>query len=542
VNQRSALSVDDAAARSIDAELTVPRSRRSFALSAAVAGLFVSAFLLRVIDLNSAPGFNADEAWYGVQIQRLQASLPVVVRAPSGRVSSDVFLALVLAPLQAVTGPAIWVLRVPAVIAGLATIWLAFSGLRRPWGRTTAVSTALVLAALPVTVAYSRFGWDPSLLGPFLVAVLIFAGRGKWPAASVALAAAIVVHPTAIFVLPLLWGLLLGVARDQARRPDPAPVVRWWAFVLASGGLVVLSQLLGGPRQSVGLSVVLGRLTDVEQAWNFTTGLFSVFSGRAVHTYLVSAADPAVGWLVLERMALLTTLVVMVVGLIGAIRRRRGRDVGLLVGTAASLGLLYLTSGASGVTPEQSRYALFSVPAVVLSFVVALGHTAFLVRRLTGRFAWVSRAAIASMLALSVGLLAESAFGYLQPLREHGSTTYEAFLTAPVDPKQQVWQIVSAGSDASPAIVYCADWWVCYPLEYFSSAGGDGVAVKAAEVADLPLPPTGGSADFAVVRTGSVDAWVLAQRLRERARSDDGPGPWFVVDGQGRPAYTVFQL
>src|SRR3954469_24939036 len=91
-------------------------------IPASILGVLVLAFLLRVIDLGHLPGLNGDEAWYGVQIQRLQASLPVVFRAPSGRLSTNIFLAALLAPLQLVTGPAIWVLRVPAVIAGVLTV------------------------------------------------------------------------------------------------------------------------------------------------------------------------------------------------------------------------------------------------------------------------------------------------------------------------------------------------------------------------------------------------------------------------------------
>ena len=517
-------------------------------LTAAVTGVFVTAFLLRVIDLNSVPGFNADEAWYGVQIQRLQASLPVIVRAPSGRVSSDVFLALVLAPVQLLTGPSIWALRLPAVVAGLLTVALAFTGLRVAWGRTVALSTALILACLPVTIAYSRFGWDPSLLGPLVVMVIAFAGRGAWPAAMAVLAAAVMVHPTAIFLLPLVWGLMLGVDRDRAGEFRPAPLLRWAVPAGASVGLLLLSQLLGGPRQSVGFSAILDRLTHLEEITAFATGLFAVFSGRSVHDYLVSTAEPALGWVVLERVALGVSLVVMITGLVGAIMRRNGRDVGLLLGTGASLSLLYVLSGAAGVTPEQSRYVLYSVPAVVLSFVVALRHTALLVRRghqwstWPGRFVRSRSAPIAAVLALSIGLLAVSTAGYLQPLRQRGSTTHEAFLTAPVDPKQQVWDIVSARTGTAPTTVYCADWWICYPLQYFAGTSEKSVRIKSFPIREVHSRSPASAASFAVVRTGSTSDAVITERLRERRSPSGSPRRWFVQDGQGRPAYTVIRF
>src|SRR4051812_46840395 len=147
-----------------------------------VALVFTAALLMRVADLNTVPGLNGDEAWYGVQIQHFLASVPISWRAPTGRFSSNIFMIPLLAPVQAITGPAIWVLRLPAVAAGVLTVLIALYGLRRTWGRNTAVATALILACLPINVAYSRFGWDPSLLGPFMVAALVFSGRARWPA------------------------------------------------------------------------------------------------------------------------------------------------------------------------------------------------------------------------------------------------------------------------------------------------------------------------------------------------------------------------
>ncbi len=540
------------------------------------------AFVLRVIDLNSVPGFNGDEAWYGVQIERFQASLPVAFRAPSGRLSSNVFLAAVLTPVQLVVGPAVWVLRVPAVVAGVLTVWLAFACLRGVWGRTVALSTALILAALPINIAYSRFGWDPSLLGPFLVLAIALAGRGLGVAATLTLAAAVMVHPTAVFALPMVWGLLLGVQQQplaDAQRPSTSAQrpstevtevwwrsahVRWAGVTLASTVVIVLTGILGGARQPIEPQVVVQRITD-GQAWDFTVRLFSLFSGRSVYHYFVAAQEIPTGWLVLERCALVVTLMVLGAGLVGAIGRRCWRDVGLMIGTLTSLSLLYLTSGIIAVLPDGGRYAVYAIPAVVLSFVLALKHSGLLLmtgwQRRRSRSGAVElgavelgraevgpprsapQLALGGALVLAATLLVITVIGYLQPLRNDGSTTHEAFATGRVDPRQQAWQIVSTQSGVAGATVYCESWWICYPLQYFAGYGSAAPTITPLGWGSAQLA-SARAADFVVVRSGSyLDRLMDARfQLEQRSPGLNPPQRWVVADLRGRPTYTVFRL
>jgi dolichyl-phosphate-mannose-protein mannosyltransferase len=552
LSRRSVAPVDDAPVHEPDgAAAPSSRSWTSVVAYLVVIGILVWAFLLRVLDLNHVPGLNGDEAWYGVQLERLQNRTPVAFVAPSGRLSSNVFLALLLAPVQFVAGPAVWVLRIPSVIAGVLTVGLAFFSLRGSWGRTTALSAALILAGLPVTIAYSRFGWDPSLLGPFLVLVIAFAGRGKWPAAMVAAAAAILVHPTAIFALPLIWALVLGTDVDRGRRPSIARLVRPG---LASAGLLVLSQLLGGARHAIGPMDVLHRATDLGGVWAFTVQLFSLFSGLTVHSYLVSAHDPALGWRILESWALLTSLAVVTAGVYGAFRHRSYRDLGLLLGTITSLLLLYLSSGNLAGPTDGGRYVIYAVPAIVLAFVVALKHCVFLSRtdlpewRGPGRtrspgFTAARRAGIAAVLALSVALLTVTTKAYFQPLRHNGSTTHEAFYVAAIDPKEQAWQVISTQPGYADATVYCQNWWSCYPLEYLAGAVAHAPTITPLGAERQQWRYNGRAGDFIVVRSGSpADKEIITRQLRAAPDGSDTRDAWYLVDVRGRPVYTVYRL
>jgi hypothetical protein len=136
---------------------------------------------------------------------------------------------------------------------------------------------------------------------------------------------------------------------------------------------------------------------------------------------------------------------------------------------------------------------------------------------------------------------------YLRPLQEDGSSTHEAFLVGrTTDPKQRVWQIVEERADRDEAVVYCENWWICTPLEYFAGASaGPRIAAPFAqselfrtdEVESVIGKANEG--DFVVVRTGGpVDAIVATafQGLRGGERRT-----WKVLAVNGDPGYTVYR-
>src|SRR5690606_24064451 len=122
--------------------------------------------------------------------------------------------------------PSFWRLRLSAVLSGLAALVVNYWLCRRAFGWQAAIVSTVILAVLPINIAYSRFSWDPaqSLLATAVVVYLAaMATAGAWeargaadPAAvdqrmrnhlllgAAALAIAILVHPTNLFLAPLL--------------------------------------------------------------------------------------------------------------------------------------------------------------------------------------------------------------------------------------------------------------------------------------------------------------------------------------------------
>ncbi len=137
------------------------------------AGLILAAVTLRVWHLGTVPGLNGDEAWLGVQAAHLAAGEPVVWRTPTGNPINP-FLLWPVAALHLVFGPSVVVLRVVALVSGLAALGVNWWLCRRVLDRNTALVSTALLAVMPITIAYSRFAWDASqtLLATVLVLYL----------------------------------------------------------------------------------------------------------------------------------------------------------------------------------------------------------------------------------------------------------------------------------------------------------------------------------------------------------------------------------
>ena len=220
-------------------------------LYVAIACLLGVAVFFRAWQLSNVPGVNGDEAWSGVQAVRLIRGEPIAWRTPSGN-PVNVFFLLPLAGLHYVFAPSFALLaigqrdqRSGGNCRELVALPPCVSTRELPSSRRCCV------ALLPINIAYSRFAWDASqtLLFTLLVMYLPLLWIRRWPGSrgwlvggAVAFAAAAVVHPTNIFLAPLVavpiiyarrrW--LLARLRGTATSARPAMLV----------GLVVASALV----------------------------------------------------------------------------------------------------------------------------------------------------------------------------------------------------------------------------------------------------------------------------------------------------------
>ena len=122
-----------------------------FLLIALYSGILGVALLARLIWLDSLPGVNGDEAWFGVWVEGMLrdhrwGGMSFTARPP------DPFYLGPLAMVQAIAEPAPWVLRMPALISGLAFIIVGYAGLRSTIGQRSAWVFALLAATTPIMI------------------------------------------------------------------------------------------------------------------------------------------------------------------------------------------------------------------------------------------------------------------------------------------------------------------------------------------------------------------------------------------------------
>jgi hypothetical protein len=333
--------------------IEIPAQRR-FSSRLLVGGLVAAGIIFRLLWIDHLPGINGDETWYGVELLGAQPGHPPLWRTPSGNLLNPFFSAPLWGLLK-VFGPFFWVLRVPAVISGLACIPIAYFLWRRFLRPSTATSAAILFATLPIVLAYSRIGWDPSQIIPAGMLVIGFSLTGRVVPTAVAFVVAVWIHPTNVFLAPLVlthWTFRIWVtaAPGAQRRFRFASLAG-----VALGALLVVKLLFLPARTNVS---VPAQLLDVVN-WQHLAVLFGeMLSGISTYRYFVGPLSPL---LETTHAVVFWALFLAVVGL-GTrqlIRARDWRGLSHVVGFVL-MYIAFQALGASLATADSGneRYAL----------------------------------------------------------------------------------------------------------------------------------------------------------------------------------------
>jgi hypothetical protein len=493
----------------------------------AVIVVAITGVAARLLLLDRLPGINGDEAWYGANIQALLSGQPSFWFTPSGNPLNPLHSGP-LAVLLLMFPPTLTLLRLPEVLWSILAVAIAFPLLRGSIGRGPALITTMLLAASPVAIAYGRLGWDPS--GSIFITLVAvgLAMQDRPLAAAAAGLVTLAVHPTNVFVAPILVAAWMphGLRRYTAATASQR---RWAAIVagiVALLGVVVLAALLRAAANNPNtplpsIAVATGRTFSLAAWGQLVMGIARLYSGSSTLTYI--AGPPAYASALLAQ-------VIGITALVGLAVRRGPSNVPvhgwLLAGMAASVVLFMIAAGPGALEPGYERYALFLL--VPLIIVVALGLVTLFERRAT-----------LVALVVSTGLLIVTTSGYFAPLLTTGGAAHIAFRTGPVEPKQAAADFIRAQA-ATGVLVVCHDWWSYWPLRYLLH-GDDRIIVSIAADANLPpgvsdrlptAPTAHGAATYEVVLEGGDGSAGVARRV-----------PVFTAtDAAGRPVVHVFRV
>ncbi len=322
--------------------------------------LFAAALWLRVTSLGAIPWHNGDESYEGTELVHMLRGEPFTFFSQSGNLLSPFYLGL-QAPFQLFGEPAVWKLRVAAMISGLLAVLAAYYLGRKPLGRTTALLAAGLLAPLPGAIFYARLGHEYSQFPLFGIVALTFALRGKPVAVALTLIAAIVAHPINLLLCPVtVFVLAVQLAR------------RYWAVERARRWIIL------GTAASAGLGLACGYLVSLRPIVQHTLQQrgpldWGVFADGLARFFLWDYSTPAFRLVRHRNLFWAIVATVTAIGLPRLVRRRRWDEVSLVAGLVGTLVMFHVLAGSDKLSGEgTSRYGVILIAPAVLAFACLL--------------------------------------------------------------------------------------------------------------------------------------------------------------------------
>lgn len=435
---------------------------------ATVLALFLVAFWFRASSLEGIPeGHNGDESFYGILACRILRGESFPVVTTSGNAVDPFYVGLQL-PFYAFARPSVWVLRAPSAISGVLAVVLMLVPGARALGRDTALTAAMLLAALPVAINVSRVGCEFSQTPLVGVIAACFAFQGRGVGLFSTIAAGLLVHPTNIILVPILAPVfLVRLAWKEADR-----AIRRRHLVVASAVCLVAVAAFGtwtllrpGVRSFVGQRAAQPR--DWVEFCNgyvqFLLFLYWPVSKSTVH---------------LHRWAFWGVVgVVSVFGARGLVRNRRWDRVALLGGLVMGVVGLHIMAGSKVFDGTTYRYgAVLIVPTVLAVACLAQG-----VRAESGdqRRPGASGLRMTAVGVVSWAMLGSVALHWFAWLPRVNGESIWTFRSEAKDPYKQAVKLMlrdsaQANGPGTPPtrLVIAEDHWTRNPLEYLTIGQG----------------------------------------------------------------------
>ncbi len=471
-------------ARSESNNELAPRSAVGWLPVIHVTGLLLASLWFRCAWLNNVPGLNGDEAWYGVQALEVLHGEDFQIETPTGNPPNLLFFGPLLL-LHALFPPSVALLRAVAVGSGVAALAVNWVCCRRVFDRRTAVISTVVLAILPINIAYSRFAWDACqsfavtlpVLYLSLASVRFAENRGRFLLAAVLMQwIACLVHPTNVFVaMAIVVAIGVWIREGGVQKATQGISPRTKAVMLVLGVLAaVLLGLLWFT--TPGSSRFLGRLNDpaeliqVETLARLTVLLPRLFLGATVYRYLAGSDS----WLCWPAMVgsdgwgadtvLFWVLMAACVWTLCRAKDELGRI--LIIMVALQLAAFVLLAGPHALSPGWERYAICLVgPIVVL---LARGAA---VSFSAGAAKWRTALIVGSLCGWLI--LADFQQHYFHFIVQTGGRAHPTFRAGDEDPKAAALKTILADRQPGVNWIVTGEWHIFWPIRYFAMTEND---------------------------------------------------------------------
>jgi hypothetical protein len=463
-----------------------------------VVTLLATACCLRLFALDRIPGVNGDEAWLGWKACEVAHGATLNWTTNSGNFTSPFYI-LPLIGLHWLFEPSVFLLRSVAVMSGLLMLPLNYFFCKRVFDRPTAIISTLLLALLPVTIIYGRFGWEPSqsvlFALPVLYISLLLSGgeHGKFsPLLLLSLAGvtgvmALLVHPTNFF----LAGLVFGGGAGFLLKPELSRnrLAGFSALVVLGCGLLGVMAFLRAPRGVHDeITARFGGMAWLQDGGHFLLAWMRMFDGLNALSYVSGSWPQARGLLESKPVAIPCWPDMLTMGLfliaLGAIylgggAKREGenfvvrRELVLVSGFLLSSLLFDLLNGPGKVAVWNERYGLWAIAPGVL--ILARGGVRLM--ELLPRFNCILKMAGALVCIL---LMMQTLNAYFLFMGKGGGESEMGFRVGKEECHEaamlridEVWRQARQKQCVTSPLLVSSDWFVYWPMIYLQQGQPD---------------------------------------------------------------------
>ena len=441
--------------------------------------IFIVSLFLRIFALDHIPGINGDEAFYGINVLSILKGGHCSIHAPSENIINPFYSGLLLL-LQAFLPISFWVLRLPALLMGLALILITYLITRKLFDTKMALLSTILTATLPINIAYSRFGWDTSQTTLISIVVIYLALAEKWTLLPLAFAAAYLIHPTNLFLIPIVLAYPMFLLITQLWRRNLTKAI---LFIIAAIVLFfAVTAFLYWQMPSV-LGTILPKFWfRFRNPYKWSLFFFDyvrLFSGTTVYRYICGSGY-SLKSTVFDAALAIILIIFFSYGAFKFIQKKDQKKLSLLPGLLITLPLFYLMTGNIAIRPSYERYSLFLVMPTLLLLAVIL--------RLIATNKKKERLVMASVIITGWLFLASFFANYFIFMIQTGGNSHPTFITALKEPKQLCLEIILKDSKEAGAVILVSSWWNYCPIAYLSGAHKNLTVIMLDTAKQLELP------------------------------------------------------
>lgn len=504
-----------------------------------LAALLGVAAWFRITSLEGMFPLDGDEYFFGIQAARLVAGKSITTHTPTGNLVNP-FLVLIEAPLIGLFGPRPWIVRVPSAAGGVLAVALLYALGRRSLDRATALIATTALAVLPRAILYARWGIEPSLLPLAAVLALHSALLPHRLGLVVAFVAGLLVHPTNLFLGPILLAVYLARAVPAA---EPGRRLRTAAWAVAAAAAITLLFGLYSLGRPGSQSFYQSPCYHPAEWPRFLASIRSYLLGTP--TYY---ATPIPASRLRRHDILFWGLGALVVGFgaVRLVRQRRWERLALVLALPLSLGVFHHMAGSDVLSGPLSRYGAFALVPCVVAFACLTRDLLFTAEE-DGPVRARQLPAVLGLVLAGALLLAVKEQHFDAFTSTSGESLWTFRTEAPVA-HQLAYQAILCDLDrAAPHALHGViawNWWTYRPLEFLATERKDLKVVPFYPLGARPAPPDLGRLLIRRLEAGDHAVCYEAEPFEGLLQSLIPPGQLEhrEVRVPGHPVIKIFRL